>query len=259
MFLRKMRWLCAALVATVATVATPALSKADTQILIQELDGGGSPVGGQLQITTGTSASFATTNFTNIQVTTNSGSGAIGSLTTNVSANLSSTLDPSHTLQVVVTNDGYINPFPGQPAAITNTAGASSAIGGGTNTITGTTELMSVPLTNPTTQTSTVASGTVIAGPTAAAADTRPGGGSSNETTTSSSSLPDNYAIQQTITVRATPNAGGSIATGSTVGGTMGSTVFTAAAPVPAPAGLVLALTAIPALGLRRVLRRKTA
>lgn len=259
MFLRKMRWLCAAIVALAASLATPAISKADTQVLIQELDGSGNPIGGQLQITTGTSASFATTNFTNIQVTTNSGSGAIGSLTTNVSANLAASLDPTHTLQVIVTNDGFINPFPGEPASITNTAGASSAIVGGTNTITNATQILSVPLTDSTTQTAVVASGTVIAGPTAAASDTRPGGGSSNETTTTSSSLPANYAIQQTIVVRATPNQGGSIASGSTVGGTAGSTVLTSAAPVPAPAGLVLALAAIPALGLRRILRRKTA
>ncbi|MFO0804598.1 MAG: hypothetical protein U0791_15930 [Gemmataceae bacterium] len=259
MFLRKMRWLCAAIVATIATVASPAVSKADTQILIQELDGSGNPVGGQLQITTGTSATFATTNFTNISVTTSFGSGAIGSLTSSVSAGLSGSFDPTHTLQVIVTNDGFTNPFPGEPATIANTVGASSAIVGGTNNITGTTQILAVPLTDATTQTAVVASGSVIAGPTSAASDTRPGGGSSNETGTTSASLPGNYAIQQTIIVRATPNSGGSIASGSTVGGTAGSTVLTSAAPVPAPAGLVLALAAVPALGLRRILRRKTA
>lgn len=255
MFLRKMRWLCAAIVATVAAVASPAQSKADTQILIQELDGSGNPVGGQLQITSGTTASFSTTNFTNIQVSTTSGSGAIGSLTTSVSAGLSANLDPTHSLQVIVTNDGYLNPFPTQPATIANTAGASSGIIGGTNTITGTTQLFSVPLTDSASQTATVASGPVIAGPTTAASDTRPGGGGSSETGTTAASLPELYAIQQTIIVRATPTSG--ILSGSTVGGTVGSTVLTNAAPVPAPAGLVLALAAVPALGLRRVLRRK--
>lgn len=257
MFLRKMRWLCAAVVAALATVASPAVSKADTQILIQELDGSGNPVGGQLQITTGTSASFATTNFTNISVSTSSGSGAIGSLTTSVSAGLVASFDPTHTLQVIVTNDGFTNPNLGEPASITNTVGASSAIVGGTNNISGTTQLLALPLTASTTQTAVVASGSVIAGPTAAASDTRPGGGSSNETTTTSPNLAGTYAIQQTIIVRATPTTG--IATGSTVGGTAGSTVLTNAAPVPAPAGLVLALAAAPVLGLRRILRRKTA
>jgi hypothetical protein len=257
MVLRKMRWLCAAIVASLATVASPAVSKADTQILIQELDGSGNPVGGQLQITTGTSATFATTNFANISVSTTSGSGAIGSLTTSVSAGLSSTFNPEHTLKVVVTNDGFINPFPGEPAAITNTAGASSGIIGGVNIIAGTTQLLDVHLTNAANQAAILASGNVIAGPTGVAADTRPGGGGTTETHTSSTSLPSNYAIQQTIIVRATPTFG--ILTGSTVGGTVGSTVLTNAAPVPAPAGLVLALAAVPALGLRRMLRRKTA
>lgn len=255
MFLRKMSWLCACIVATVAVLAAPARSMANTQILIQELDGGGNVVAGQSQIFSGTTASFATTNFLNIQVGTSSNSGAIGSLSTSVSAGLSSTLDATHTLQVIVTNDGFVNPFPGQPAAISNSAGASNAIVGGTNTITGVTQLLSVPLTTPANQTGTLASGTTVGGPSAVATDIRPGSSSTNSTSANSASLPTNYAIQQTITVRATPTTG--ILSGSSVGGTVGSTVFTNAAPVPAPAGVLLALSAIPALGLRRILRRK--
>jgi len=262
MFLRKMRWLCAAIVATVAAVATPARSMADSQILIQELDGGGNPVGGQIQISTGTSANFATTNFTNIQVTANPGFGAIGSLTTNVSANLASTLDPSHSLQVIVTVDGFTNPFPGQPALVSNTAGSSTGIVGGTNTITGNSQILAVPLSPGTSQTGALASGASLAGPTANSSATYnilTGPTTSGSTTATNPALPDAYAVQQTIIVRATPDVGGEIRTGSTVGGTVGSTIVTNAAPVPAPAGLVLALTAIPALGLRRFLRRKTA
>jgi hypothetical protein len=262
MFLRKMRWLCAAIVATVAAVATPARSMADSQILIQELDGGGNPIGGQIQISTGTSANFTTTNFGSIQVTTNPGFGSIGSLTTNVSANLSSNFDPSHSLQIVVTVDGFTNPFPGQPALVSNTAGSSTGIVGGTNSISGNSQILAVPLSPSANQTGSAAGGTSLAGPTGDSTATynlSTGPTSSGSTSATNPALPDAYAVQQTIIVRATPDAGGTIRTGSTVGGTVASTVVTNAAPVPAPAGLVLALTAIPALGLRRFLRRKTA
>lgn len=264
MFLRKMRWLCAALVATLATAATPALSKADSQILIQELDGSGNVVSGQSQIflglSTPSSPTFSTTNFGTIQVTTNPGFGLIGSLTTNVSANLSETFDPTHSLRIIVTNDGYTNPFPGEPALVTNTAGSSTGIVGGTNVISGNTSILSLPLSPSAAQTGVVAGGTVIAGPTAdstASFNTSSGSSSTGTTFTSNPALPGTYAIQQTIIVRADTTSG--ILSGSTVGGTMGSTVLTNAAPVPAPAGLVLALAAIPAFGLRRVLRRKNA
>jgi len=257
MFLRKMRWLCAAVVAVIAAVASPARSMADTQILIQELDGGGVPV--TTQISTGTSASFATTNFQNIQVVTTPNSGAISSLNTSVTAALSSSFDATHSLQVIVTSDGFINPFPGQPAIVANNAGASSGIVGGTNAIAGTTQLMEIPLASGANQTASLASGTAIIPPSNPATDTRPTSGATNTTVAGAASLPEHFAIQQTIIVRATPDAGGSIATGSTVGGTVGSTVLTNAAPVPAPAGLVLALAAIPAFGIRRVLRRRTA
>src|SRR6185312_17389805 len=160
MVLRKVGCLTACLIAAIVTLAVPGRTLAESQILIQELDGSGNAVAGQLQITTGTSATFSTTNFTGISVVTSSGSGAIGSLTTSVSSGLASSLDSTHTLQVIVTNDGFINPFPGQPGQISNSAGASSAIVGGTNTITGVTQLLGLPLTIPVTQTGSVASGT---------------------------------------------------------------------------------------------------
>jgi hypothetical protein len=259
MVLRKVRCLTACILAAIATLAVPGRSLAETQILIQELDGSGNAVAGQLQISTGTSATFSTTNFTGISVITSSGSGAIGSLTTSVSSGLASSLDSTHTLQVIVTNDGFVNPFPGQPAEISNSAGASSAIVGGTNTITGVTQLLGLPLTTTVNQTANVAGGIVVAGPTAVATDTRPGGGGANSTSANSSNLPATYAIQQVITVRATPNAGSDISSGSTVGGTVGSTVLTSAAPVPAPAALLLGLSAVPVFGLRSLLRRKSA
>jgi len=235
-----MRWLCASVLAAIALFAAPSRSLAGTQILIQELDGGGNPVSGQTS--TGTSASFATANFLSIQVTTTPNSAAISSLNTSVTSALAASFDPTHSLQVVVTSDGFVNPFPGQPGTIDNNAGASSGIVGGTNIITGQTTLLDAP------------GGNVLLGPTAIATDTRPSSGTTNDTTANAASLPANFAIQQVIVVRATNSTG--IQSGSTVGGTVGSTVLTNAAAVPAPAGLILALAAIPALGLRRALRR---
>jgi len=59
------------------------------------------------------------------------------------------------------------------------------------------------------------------------------------------------------VTVTPLPNAGGTIEVGSTFGDTAGSTVTPVS--VPAPGGLILALMGIPAVGLRRVFRRKGA
>jgi hypothetical protein len=243
MILRQMRWLCAVIVAAIAMVSSPARSAADTIIQITELGTG------ETQTFNGTTADFSTTNFLNIQVTVNPSAAntAIGSLTTNVAANLASNFDPSSSLQVIVTTTNFGNPNDLRPASITNTAGASTGIVGGTNQISGVTEILS--------------GGSVIAGPTAASASSfnvNSGGSPGTTTLAAYPALPSTYDIRQTIIVRATPDDSG-IASGSTAGGTVGSTVFTSPAPVPAPAGLVLALTAIPVLGLRRVLRRKSA
>lgn len=258
MVLRKLRWLCTSLLAAAALLAAPADSRAGTQILIQELDGSGNAIGSSM-IFSGTTASFSTADFVNGQVIVTPNSGAISSLNTSVSAALSSSFNPNTSLEVIVTSDGFVNPFPDQPAKLDNNVGASSGIVGGTNIITGTTQLLNVPLSPDTTQTSLLAAGTSIVGPTAIATATIPSSGTNNDTTATASSLPTNFAIQQTITVRATPDAGGSIASGSTVGGTAGSTVLTNAAPVPAPAGVLLALSALPAIGLRRFLRKNAA
>jgi hypothetical protein len=258
-----MRLFSAGILTAATLLGSPAASRADTQILIQELDGLGNPISGASQIFTGTTASFTTPDFLNIQVGTTPNSGAIGSLNTTVTAALSATLNPANTLQVIVTSDGslnsngFVNPFPGQLAKIDNNVGASSGIVGGTNQITGTTQILNVPLSPAANQIGQVAGGTSIVGPSAVATATSPVSGTISDTQLTASSLPTNFAIQQTITVRATPDSGGAIATGSTVGGTVGSTVLTNAAPVPAPAGLLLALSAVPVVGIRRILRKK--
>ena len=106
-------------------------------------------------------------------------------------------------------------------------------------------------------QDATASTGTPLAPATAIASDTRPGGGVSPTTSMGVPVVPGAFAIQQTITVTANVTTG--IQSGSTFGGSASSTVFTSAAPVPAPAGLVLALVGLPILGYRRIFRKNAA
>jgi hypothetical protein len=257
MVLRKLRWLTAGLLAAATLLAAPSRSDAGTQILIEEIDSGGA-VFGTTQIVSGTSATFSTANFLNISVTATANTGAISSLTTTVSAAPAASFDTSHQLRVIVTDDGFVNPFPGQPALVENNAAASSGIGGGQNILTNQTQLLNVPLSPGTGQTASPASGTPLGDETQPAIDIRPLGLVSPTTTSNVSNMPAQFAIQQTILVRAA--TAGTIASGSTLGGSASSIVSTnAPAAVPAPAGLVLALAAVPVLGLRRAFRRKSA
>ena len=257
MFLRKMRWLCAAVVAILAAAATPARSMADTVIQITELGGATTTFSSGSSTGSFTTPSFSTTNYQNITVTINPNMGvpgfSIGSLTSTVNAVILNGFDPSSTLQVVVTSapeftagvPGFANNNPGQPANFLNSASNSSAIFGASTNATGTTELLNLP------------GAALNASAPAASSSVHSVAGETNLTTGASPSLPDLFAIRQTITVRVTP-LGGSISPG-TLGATSSSNVLSNAAPVPAPAGLLLALAAAPVLGLRRILRRKTA
>jgi hypothetical protein len=257
MVLRNLRWLSAGVLAAAAMLAAPSRSAAETLVLIQELDASNNVVAG-------TSATFnlATLptssnpyspvggSFAGISVSVTSTSGVlsdVNSLTTQVAAKPSGSFDSGHQLQVVVTDDGFLNSNAGGSATVDNNAGASSGISGGVNNISGTTAVLS----------GTLATTLTGLGTTAAANDVRPGSSSTNDSTTSIVNLPGQYAITQTITVRAVENSPGSISANSTFGGTLSTTMTTAPAAVPAPAGLVLALAAVPVLGLRRLLRRK--
>ena len=261
MLLRQYRLLSAGLLAAVALLGAPSRSAADNQILIQEVNQFGVLIPGTAQYFASNTASFATPNFLNISVTATSNSGAVGSLTTTVSAVPASSFDATRQLMVVVTNDDFANPFPNGNALVENNAAASSGIGGGQNILSNNTQLLNVPLAPPASSTTALASGTPLGAPTGAATDTRPGGGSSPTTTSNLSGMPATFAIQQTIFVRANPTDPNGIATGSTLGGSASSIVTASAAPaaVPAPAGLVLGLIALPILGLRRAIRRKPA
>jgi len=248
MILRKLRWLAAVALA----LAAPAVSHAGIQILVQES-------GGPQMIFTGSVSNYSTANFTDININPNQNSGAISSLTTGVVATPVTNFNPNATLTIIVTADGFTIP-PANingPATVENNAAASSGIGGGSNVLSNTTQLLNEPLSPGTGQTAAQAAGTALGSATATATDTRPGGGVSPTTTSNISGMPNAFAIQQTITLRAEVTGPNGIDTGSTLGGSASSLVRTSPAPVPAPPAILLALAAIPALGLRRVLAKK--
>lgn len=252
MILRKLRWLAAVALA----LAAPAVSQAGIQILVQES-------GGPEMIFNGSVTNYATTNFTGINIGSTPNSGAISSLTTTVRATPIVGFDPNASLRIVVISDDFTTPPANVngPAVVENNAAASSGIGGGSNVLSNTTQLFALPLSPATGQTATQAGGTTLGAATATATDVRSsggGGGVSPTTTSNIMGMPSAFAIQQTITVRAEvdPNGGG-IATGSTLGGSASSLVSTSPAPVPAPPAILLALAAVPALGLRRMLAKK--
>jgi hypothetical protein len=77
-------------------------------------------------------------------------------------------------------------------------------------------------------------------------------GADQNATSVPVAGLPSPYAIQQEIVVTVT---GPQSLVGKTF--TVNASAQTVSNPVPAPGGLVLALAALPVLGLRRTLRKR--
>lgn len=248
MILRKLRWLAAVALA----VAAPGVSHAGIQILVQES-------GGPEMIFTGSVTNYTTTNFTGINIGSTPNSGAISSLTTTVRATPVANFDPNASLRIVVISDDFTTPAANEngPAVVYNNAAASSGIGGGSNVLSNMTQLYSLPLSPGSGQTATQAGGSTLGAATATATDTRPGGGVSPTTTSNIMGMPSAFAIQQTITVRAEVTGPNGIESGSSLGGSASSLVVTSPAPVPAPPAILLALAAVPALGLRRMLAKK--
>jgi hypothetical protein len=159
-----------------------------------------------------------------------------------------------HTLRITVTDDGFSST--GASATFTNTAGASSGFAGGTVQVNSFSRLLDSGLmTVPASSTTALAAGPTLAGPTDTASDAVPNNPALDDTTTANvSGLPNPFAIQQVINVSIT--ATGTIDPSSTFGGTAGARVEPNQ-PVPAPAGLALALIGLPLIGLRRALRAR--
>lgn len=262
MVLRTLRRFTAGLAVAAAIALAPSAARADTQILVQEVDAGGNVVAGSTQIFASTNITTSLSNFSTVTITANPNSGAISSLTSTVNATpIASGFNPNIGLRVVVTSDAFGTPNVGGTAVVTNNASASSAIGGGQNQLTSNTQLLTNPLSTPANSTASQATGTALGAATGVATDVRPSGDVSQQTTANITDFPASFAIQQTITARAINVGPGGVASGSTLGGSASSLVSTTPAPpgnpVPAPGGLALALIGLPLLGLRRALRKK--
>lgn len=243
----------AVLGAAFALLAAPGRAAADVQILIQELDSGGAVIGGTTQLSTGSVAAYNSPTFSSVSINVLPVFGAGSSLTTTVLGAIGTGFDPTRQLRVVVTADGFTAPPAnvGGTADVTNNASASSGVFNGQNILSSTTQLLAVPLSPSAGQAVSPAAGAPLGLATPVATDIRPGGGISPTTTTSADNFPLSYAIQQTITVRVNPT-GGTLA--GSLGGSASSTVVTT--PIPAPAGLILGLMVLPAIGARRLFRK---
>jgi hypothetical protein len=255
MLLRRVR----VLLAVLAVCLVPSLSRADTQILVQEVDSGGHVIAGTTKyFASSTNITTSEANYSTITITANASSGVVSSLTTTVDVTPVSTgFNPSVALRVIVTSDGFTTPILGGTALVANNASASSGISGGQNMLTSNTQLLNDPLTTPTTSSSAEATGTNLGAATGPASDIRPSGGASPTTYSTITNFPNDFAIQQQIDVQAINVGSGGIASGSTLGGSASSLVVTSANAVPAPGGLALALIGLPLIGVRRVLRKR--
>jgi hypothetical protein len=262
------RRLAAGLAVAAAVCLSPARSKADVQILVQEYTAGpngalGSLVGqsftnynpGQVAAANGIlsySYSSAASNSEYVLggfVSTSSFNPADpnASLNPSFSGGFKSGFTPAsasgplNILKVTVTDDSFNGR--GGDRILTNDGATTN----GTLTVSTYSQILD-QLTVPASSNASVATGTVIGGPTGETVASRPGSPSDHSTPpVSVSSLPDTYAVQQVLTVTVDPTSA------STFGGSGGANV----SPVPAPGGLALALIGLPLIGLRRALRKR--
>ncbi len=280
MLLRHVRWTAARLAAVVAVCFAPSSAHADTQILVEEFATAPFPpfavvYSSQVFPSSTNVTTFAPplVNFSNVTITVNTGYGAVSSLTTTVNATpIPSSFPPPSfpptvggpglpQLRIIVTSDGFSTPNGGGSAGIQNNVAASSAISGGQNMLTSSTQLLNTPLfPGFETNSMSLAAGTILGLPTPPATDTRPSQLISPVTFSSiPTGFPNTFAIQQVSNVQVTNVDPSGIQSGSTVGGSASSLVITSPAPVPAPGGLALALIAVPVLTLRRKLGKRVA
>lgn len=274
MFLRQLRWIAAGVAVVAAVCASPAQSKAEVQILVEELDGSnnvfasgsfavGSPTGANTFFQN-FNYSSANGHFTLTGSTgTNSHQGTLNaSLSTSFTAGFTSNFNAAqnHTLRITVTDDEFTSN--GEPTALLNSAGVAIGFAGGTIQVDSFSRIYDPNAPGSTTANSTtvLAGGTTIGGPTPVATDTLPTNPMNARITSADvAGLPSPYAIQQEILISVTET--GAIDRSSTFTGSAGARVDPTARidAVPAPGGLSLALIALPLLGLRRTLRKRAA
>lgn len=260
MLLRRFRWLSAGVLAAAVLLGSPSQSHAGISVLVEEVDAGGNvvPMGGQAAFTspnlTGTFVvnALPTPSFTSISVTVNRSTGLasdLNTMTTTVNLRPASVLTGDHFLRVIVSDDGFLNSNAGGIGTLTDDAGASAGIGGGTNTAQVVTQLKTGTLPGPLSD---------FGAATAGSSNSTPSGLKTSSPAVTVPSLPGAFGVEQSILIiaHADPTAEG-IAINSTLGGTLSSVITVPQSAVPAPAGVALALVGLPVLGLRRVLRKK--
>lgn len=258
--LQQSRWLAVGVLAAVAALATPTRADAAVTILIQEIDAGGNVLPGALNsqlFNSPAAVNVQTSNFGQISVVASSNSATsspTASISTgfsflNTSAISASSLD-GLSLRITVT-DSFSRPPGGQPASINSAIGAANGSAGFTGIL---------ELSNQTDALGT-ANNSLTSGTPPVATTTSPSGASSGPQFLNVSSLPQDFQIEQTITIKLTGN-GTDVPANQAFSGSVASGTAPPVNPpesVPAPGGLVLALAAVPALGLRRVLRKRAA
>ncbi len=263
MFLRQLRWIAAGVAIVAAVCASPAQSKADIQILVEELDGSNVPFAATRQFTTSAGSgatSFNGTYFTGlVTVSSNSSTpgASVASLTPSFSGQLTSAFNVAqdYKLRITVTDDGFTPNGPNGTLRV-QTSG-STGFASGTESVASETRIYNPNAGSqvPATSTTQLANGATVAGP--VSLFTPNGTLVTNGAGLPVAGLSSPYAIQQTIIV----SFSGNIPANATFGATGGASVTsdTPPAAVPAPGGLALALIALPLLGLRRTLRKRAA
>ena len=252
MFLRQLRWIVASVAVVAAFVASPAQSKADVQILIEEIGTGG--VTPQYTTLSGSGvAMFNGTFFSGlVTVSSNSATGSpIASLTPSFSGQLTSAFTGTEQLRITVTDDGFTPA--GDFGVLRVETSGSTGFASGAESVASTTRIYDPTLgaTVPASSTTQTANGQTIAGP----VDLFTPDGNRVTGQNDVTGLVSPFAIQQTIVV----SFSGNIPTNATFGATGGASVTSNVSPsaVPAPGGLLLGLAALPLLGLRRTLRKR--
>jgi len=237
--------LTAALVAAVALLAAPARSEAAVGILVEEIDAGGNT----LETATFAGGVFSTTSFGQIGVTAASNSSLVlpnASIATGISFLNNNAIPASSVagigLRITIT-DTFTRGVGGNPATLKTSIGGAN----GSQDFEG--DLG-------------VGSQTSVLGPNGAttplASVVSPNGASSGPQQVGIPALDQTFQLQQVITIRVTAGSSGKdVPEGQSFAVSVGSSTTPLAAPVPAPAGLALALVGLPLLGLRRVLRKK--
>jgi hypothetical protein len=255
--LHSYRWLAAGVLAAVALAAFPARSEAGVTILVEEIDASGHVLPGALNshlFNSPAAINVSTSDFGQITVGAASNAGttsATSSISTSVSflntTGISSGDLNGLSLRITVT-DTFDRPPGGAPGSINSSIGAANGSAGftGSLAVSNQTDVLSTGGTSLTTGSTPPVASTVS-----------PSGVSSGPQFLNLGSLPQDFQIQQVITIKLT-SAGTDVPANQAFSASVASgTTPPVNAPVPAPGGLVLALAALPALGLRRVLRRK--